>query len=603
MKIGGREFLASLMGLSLMAGTGCRSLHSHLNQPLREDRVAPDCRASLEIQQPRGSEDVLVILCLSGGGSRAAWFSAATMLRLERIVDEINLLHEVDVISSVSGGSLPAAYYCVTRDPGPYSVVRVDGLPDRLPPELERVVKVDRRRGLLGVRGQMSEEQRDRLRPLFESHRDQARVEHLYWLSTHTRAPAIWQPQQVRELMTRDYIKQLLIRSFSPLHLGEDLRYWMTAYDRSDQMADIFKRNMFGAQLVKVPQAVKDAAELDFLGHFDRPVASGSNSNHLVAAGQPGDELRWPAEESPATLPRLDWIPGYKPARKSAQFIASSVVEGAEYATRDFRHVLPYRFKDLNPERPYLVLNATNGTEDDAGEPHMGQVFTFTRDDFQRLLGSSIDDYPVAWGVMASAAFPGAFSYITLRDYRPAPESSPPRYMHMFDGGNTDNLGLTTARRIILANRDRYRHFVVIVVDSHVPSPGASRAKPDVRTKVVDVNFMNTFGSLLDQVRRQNLAEFNSGYLDGQNLTDKLTFWHITFQHLADEELKAKANRIPTSFLISRENAAIVDQCVNELVRADQPKLQEILRVLRVSAKPAPSQPIAGPVSTPATKN
>ena len=61
------------------------------------------------IAQPRGQEDVLVILCLSGGGSRAAWFSAATMLRLERVVDEINLLHEVDVISSVSGGGLPAA--------------------------------------------------------------------------------------------------------------------------------------------------------------------------------------------------------------------------------------------------------------------------------------------------------------------------------------------------------------------------------------------------------------------------------------------------------------------------------------------------------------
>ena len=187
------------MGLLVLVAAGCKSLYSHVNRPLQGSTIWPDCRATAEIEQPRGQEDVLVILCLSGGGSRAAWFSAATMLRLERVVDEINLLHEVDVISSVSGGGLPAAYYCLTRDPGPYSVVRVETLPEQLPPELEQIVKMDRQRGLLGVRGKMSAEQRDRLLPLFASRHDQAGVERLYWLSTHTRAPAVWQPEVVRD--------------------------------------------------------------------------------------------------------------------------------------------------------------------------------------------------------------------------------------------------------------------------------------------------------------------------------------------------------------------------------------------------------------------
>ncbi|MBX3302155.1 MAG: patatin-like phospholipase family protein [Nitrospira sp.] len=46
-------------------------------------------------------------LAISGGGSRAANFGAAVMLELQ----ERGLLQQVDVISGVSGGTLPATYY------------------------------------------------------------------------------------------------------------------------------------------------------------------------------------------------------------------------------------------------------------------------------------------------------------------------------------------------------------------------------------------------------------------------------------------------------------------------------------------------------------
>ena len=61
---------------------------------------------------PRDSDGYFVGLCLSGGGSRSANFSAACMFELERI----GLLQKVDYISSVSGGSLTAAYYCANAD-------------------------------------------------------------------------------------------------------------------------------------------------------------------------------------------------------------------------------------------------------------------------------------------------------------------------------------------------------------------------------------------------------------------------------------------------------------------------------------------------------
>ncbi|MGP8199077.1 MAG: patatin-like phospholipase family protein, partial [Limisphaerales bacterium] len=233
MRICQHGLLASLVGVLVVAATGCKSLYTSVNRPLQAGRLAPDCRATFEIQQPRGEKDVLVVLCLSGGGSRAAWFSAATMLRLEKVEDEINLLHEVDVISSVSGGSLPAAYYCLSRDPGPYSVIRVEQLPERLPVELVATVKMDRQHGLLGVSGKMSPEQRNHLLTLFASPHDQECVERLYWLSHHNQAPVVWEPDKVRALMTRNYISQLLEASFSPLNLYDDWLYWTTAFNRS----------------------------------------------------------------------------------------------------------------------------------------------------------------------------------------------------------------------------------------------------------------------------------------------------------------------------------------------------------------------------------
>lgn len=51
-------------------------------------------------------------VAISGGGSRSAVFSAACLFQLQRI----GLLQRVDCISSVSGGSLTAAYYCLSDD-------------------------------------------------------------------------------------------------------------------------------------------------------------------------------------------------------------------------------------------------------------------------------------------------------------------------------------------------------------------------------------------------------------------------------------------------------------------------------------------------------
>ncbi|MDQ6735422.1 MAG: patatin-like phospholipase family protein, partial [Nitrospirota bacterium] len=82
--------------------------HAHPNQPgstpTRSNFIAEDV--------PPG-DGIFIGVALSGGGSRAANFGAATLLELQEKLG----VHPIDVVSSVSGGSLPAAYLALDKYP------------------------------------------------------------------------------------------------------------------------------------------------------------------------------------------------------------------------------------------------------------------------------------------------------------------------------------------------------------------------------------------------------------------------------------------------------------------------------------------------------
>ena len=59
---------------------------------------------------PHDDDGYFIGVAISGGGSRSANFSASCLFQLQRI----GLLQHVDYMSSVSGGSLTAAYYCLS---------------------------------------------------------------------------------------------------------------------------------------------------------------------------------------------------------------------------------------------------------------------------------------------------------------------------------------------------------------------------------------------------------------------------------------------------------------------------------------------------------
>ncbi len=133
--------------------------------------------ASLKLGPDAVQDGMFIGLAISGGGSRAANFGAAVMLELQ----ELGVLQKVDVIASVSGGSIAAAYYALQGSRG---------------------ISFDRR--------------------------------------------------QVDEAFARDFQARWITRWFAPWNA---LRYWFTAFDRSDIMVQVFEANLFhGATFAELGQ-------------------------------------------------------------------------------------------------------------------------------------------------------------------------------------------------------------------------------------------------------------------------------------------------------------------------------------------------------------
>ena len=408
--------------------------YSHTN--IEKKETAIETKASFHVIHDRGShENTLVILVLSGGGSRAAYWSASIMLALEKVFENQNLdiLKEVDIISSVSGGSLPAAYYVISKDP-------------EVP-------------------------------------------------TGKVRSERIWRADIVKELMTRNYKGKWFGNWFWPNNI---LKYWFTAFDRSDIMAQTFADNLYD----------------------------------VAAIGTAfGKDLK---------------------------------------------------FKDINPERPYIVLNSTNGTRDAFAE-----VFPFTEDRFDTI-NSDIGEYEISRAVMATAAFPAAFNYMTLKDYN-ASGKKDFRFVHIFDGGNADNLGLKSAIEILETNKDQYNKFVLILIDAYTKNTGVDGGLPDARKALsfaVDLNFLDSLDTLLAN-NHDNLIDKTIEMLEGlgrqpvQNGKKReYLFYHVRFEDILDLETRQNLNRIKTDFKIMESHIHEIDTAVKTLMVEENDCLGAIKDIL-----------------------
>ncbi len=221
-----------------------------------------------------------------------------------------------------------------------------------------------------------------------------------------------------------------------------------------------------------------------------------------------------------------------------------------------------FLFRDLNPRRPYLILNATNNTD----SVTVPEIFTFTEQEFGTLR-SRLDLFPVSYGVAGSAAFPGAFHYVTLRNFGAQAE----QYIHLMDGGVQDNLGIESLWRILLRDDGaRYRDVPVLVIlaDAKPATKAKSAADPDPRHFLdyfVDLsNVKDTYSLLMVENQRLRAREFDK-YVKSR---PHGLFIHLEFGMLKDAhpELYAKVSSIPTNFKICDEQAESLRQAAAVLV-------------------------------------
>ena len=236
------------------------------------------------------------------------------------------------------------------------------------------------------------------------------------------------------------------------------------------------------------------------------------------------------------------------------------------------------KIADLLPDRPYLILNATNGTSNTFGES-----FTFTTEDFFTLK-SDINDYNLGRAVMGTATFPAVFNYMTLRNF------DQDTYTHVFDGGNVDNLGLTGVSRMFdTMGEDIPLRVIVILVDAYTGKSGVEPGRPDSRRFsdfIIDSNFIDATDSLLAANRKKSVKNFErriEAIIDSDATKARKShtiFYHLQFADVQDAALKAAVNDIPTNFKISRPNTEVIDKVVTRLLNPENICLLAIRDIL-----------------------
>jgi NTE family protein len=336
----------------------------------------------------------------------------------------------------------------------------------------------------------------------------------------------------------------------------------------------------------------------------------------------------------PSNIARY-WFTAYDRSDIMAQTLADNL-----YGTRILGADL--RLGELNPTRPYLLINATTAADQDApginaaDEYAFGSVFTFTEQDFRDRINSDIANYSLARAVMASSAFPLIFPSQTLQDHRPGAlqtycqddrhgelKCTDKQYLHVFDGGNSDNLGLKSIKRALfqmeVEGRLTHDRIIVLQIDAFTRPRGASRLTADPRGPVgllLDANVSDAVDSLLQNNRDSLLGEFDAARLrwnDGDckpqtrelpsalckalserpsstlNLTQRLVFYHFGFEDVVAVDLKhaglkRKLDLIPTSFKLADGDAQLLDEAVATVIAPSNPCLQQIRALVLADA-------------------
>jgi NTE family protein len=287
-------------------------------------------------------------------------------------------------------------------------------------------------------------------------------------------------------------------------------------------------------------------------------------------------------------------------------------------------------FGDLaaRPGAPFLIINATDLTS--------GARFEFTQDQFD-FLKSDLSQFPIARAVAASSAFPVLLSPIVLDNYSAGHQSPEPewirvaltnqaassrlrnlalqtrsyldgdkrRFIHLIDGGISDNLGLrgSTDNAVVYAGGSRpspalqkTRRIAVIIVDANTdPDYGwdSTERSPglwDLLGLVGRVPIRRYSFETIELFRETmaRLARETSAVRLTMNGPRELTIYTVElhFNQLADDSDRRFFNSVPTRFQLP---SATVDRlrriAAAELAR--NAEFQRLIRDLKNGSNPA----------------
>ncbi len=297
----------------------------------------------------------------------------------------------------------------------------------------------------------------------------------------------------------------------------------------------------------------------------------------------------------------LRWFTPQSRSAAAAQLYGRTIFHGA-------------RFSDLHQrDGPLVIINAT--------DLESGNRFAFLQGQFD-LLCSDLLSFPIADAVAASSAVPVLFEPVVLQNYdtcSPAKlvapvegDDSPQlqqaiegldsyrdkqarRYIHLADGGLTDNLGLRAFQEAIdlsggmsafLQRIDRLPapHLVVIAVDSSADAGSGlgQSARPPSMTQAIDV--------MTDiQLHRYNAATL-------ELMQDSLKKWTtdvstparpvqghllvVSLRDLSDPQVRARLEAVSTGFSLTPLQADELIEAGRRLLR-ENPVFQGLLRTLK----------------------
>lgn len=300
----------------------------------------------------------------------------------------------------------------------------------------------------------------------------------------------------------------------------------------------------------------------------------------------------------------------------TAEFLDSLLFEGRTFADLDAAI--------RNNRRPFVVINATDMARTSR--------FEFTQDQFD-FLCSDLGSYKISRAVAASSAVPVVFSPITLSNFAgrcgiPEPawmtramgdrhdsirrytvasdlrsylDSGKRKYVHLLDGGLSDNLGLRFMldRLAFLEipefadayKRPHLRRLVHVVVNAQVrqnfpeldrfaevPTLGAIAFSVANTTDRYNVETLAYARSSMKQVAERLAARQKvDGMPDGGDVEAMLI--EISFDDVEDDEERAYLNGLPTNFRLPPEAVDRLREAGARLLR-NSPDYQRLLRDL-----------------------